>query len=315
MITLLTGDNSYEIERELKVLVAGFDGEPEKLDGAGLELRQLPDVLSGQSLFSEKRLVVLRELSANKPLWEVLPDLLERMSDDIHLVLVDASPDKRTRTYKALQKVAEVKAFQLRGERDSAQAQRWLIDEAKRMDMQLDTAAARELLRRSLVVSPKGQPVIDQWQANHALEKLSAFKEVTAETVQKYIDDQPLNTVFSIFETALKGDGSRLQSLLKDLDSREDPFRVFGLLSGQVFQLAALSVSDTSSAETAKAIGSHPFAVGKLAEYAKRLDKRGVREIVTAFTEADEDMKLSKAEPWVLIERALIKTVKVAKDI
>ena len=315
MITLLTGDNSYEIERELKGLVAGFDGEPEKFDGAGLELRQLPDLLSGQSLFTEKRLVIVRELSANKPLWEALPDLLERMSDDTHLVLIEGSPDKRTKTYKALQKIAEVKESQLWGDRDSASAQRWLVDEAKRMDVQLDAAAARELLRRSYVISPKGQPVIDQWQAKHALEKVAVFKEVTVETVQKYIDDQPLNTVFSIFEMALRGEESKLQSLLKDVEPREDPFRVFGLLSGQVFQLAALSVSDASSAETAKAIGSHPFAVSKLAQYAKKLDKREVREIVTAFAEADEDMKLSKAEPWVLIERALLKTVKVVKRI
>ena len=34
MIYLLTGENTYEIERQLGELVASFDGDIERLDGA-----------------------------------------------------------------------------------------------------------------------------------------------------------------------------------------------------------------------------------------------------------------------------------------
>lgn len=310
MITLLIGDNSYEIEQELDRIEGDFDGEPEKFDGENLELKQLPDLLSGQSLFTENRLVIIRELSKNKPLWETLEEWLDRVSNTTHLVLVDPTPDKRTKTYKALQRNAEVKEFQLFGERDAAAAQRWLVEEAKRLNVKLDTSAARELLQRSYIISSKGQPVVDQWAARHALEKLSVFDAVTAETVQKYIDDQPINSVFSIFETALRGDQKKLHQLLEELEPREDAFRVFGLLSGQVFQLATLAASDAPTSDTAKAIGVHPYAAGKLAAFAKKLSREQVKAIVLVFTEADEDMKLSKAEPWALIERALVKTIR-----
>ncbi len=313
MITLLTGENSFETERELGQLVAAFDGTAEKFDGAELELKQLPDLLMGLSLFAEKRLVIIRGLAQNKPVWEVLPELLERMSDDIHLVLVEPMVDKRLKTYKALQKAAEVKEYTLWSERDRGKAERWIKDEAGRMGVKLDAAAGRELLERSLTMSEKGQVVIDQWQIMHSLEKLSVLGEVTAETVRQYIDEQPVESVFSIFETALKGDRAALHKLLSDIEPREDPFRVFGLLSGQVFQLATFALSDEPTAEIAKAIGMHPFAASKLAPLTKKLDKGQVKEIVLAFSTADEAMKTSKGTPWVLIEQALMKVATIVR--
>lgn len=307
MITLLTGENSYEVEQALGQIVTAFDGEPEKFDGDDLELRQLPDLLMGMSLFSEKRLVIIRGLAGNKQVWDALPDLIERMNEDIHVVLVETSVDKRTKTYKSLQKTADVKEFQLWSERDSRQAERWVMDEAKRMGMALDAAAARLLIKRCFVLSAKGQPVVDQWQARHALEKLSVLDDVTPEAVEEYIDEQPVDTVFAVFETALKGDEAKLHRLLEDIEPKEDPFRAFGLISGQVFQLAALHSSDAPSAEVAKAIGAHPFAISKLTPFAKKFSSRDIRQITAAFKEADEAMKLSKAGPWVLIEQALTK--------
>lgn len=138
MITLLSGENSFEIDRELKHLVTEFDGRAEKIDGSELELRQLPDFLMGMSLFAEKRLVIIKNLSENKTVWVDFADWLERVSDDIHLVLVEPKPDKRTRTYKDLQKAAELKEFAPWGERDSLKAEQWATDEAKRLGFVLN---------------------------------------------------------------------------------------------------------------------------------------------------------------------------------
>lgn len=311
MITLLTGENSYEIEQALRALVVAFAGDPEKFDGLELELGQLPDLLSGMSLFAEKRLVIIRGLAGNKPVWEVLPTFLERISDDIHLVLVEPVLDKRTKTYKALQKVADVKELQPLTERDSAKAEHWLIDEAKAMGVKLDSSSARLLIHRSLVPSERGQPVIDQWRAFHSLEKVAVLGDITSAVIETYIDTEPIESVFSVFETALKGDTVRLHQLLSDLEPREDPFKVFGLLSGQVFQLTVLAASDKPSSEVASAIGVHPYALSKLVPMAKKLTGAEVKQIAQAFTKADEAMKTSKGTPWVLTEQALMKVAAV----
>ena len=111
MITLLVGDNSFEIRRALDHIIESFDGQVEKVDGSTLEVKQLPDLLMGATLFAEKRLVVIKDLSENTGLWTTLVDWLPRLSEDTHLVLVEEKPDKRTKTFKELQKIAKVKEF------------------------------------------------------------------------------------------------------------------------------------------------------------------------------------------------------------
>jgi DNA polymerase III delta subunit len=77
-------------------------------------------------------------------------------------------------------------------------------------------------------------------------------------------------------------------------------------LSGQAFQLVALTLGDKAHAEIAKDIGAHPFALGKLAPYAKRKGRSGVRDILRSFAKADAGMKTSAGEPWLLVEKALL---------
>jgi DNA polymerase III delta subunit len=62
------------------------------------------------------------------------------------------------------------------------------------------------------------------------------------------------------------------------------------------------------SANPAKDFGVHPFVASKLTRHGKRLGKARVGQIVELFAKTDADMKRSKAEPWLLIERTLLET-------
>lgn len=304
MITLLTGENSFELERALRKIVGAFEGRAERIDGSELELRQLPDLVMGGTLFAAERLVVIKGLSENKAIWPVLGDWLARVSDDVHLVLVEPKPDKRTKTYKDLQKAARVEEFKPWGERDGGLAERWAQAEAKTLGLALDVASAR------LVVARVG---VDQWAIYRALEKLAVLDEVTPEVIQDVIELSPIENVFNLFETALRGDSKGVVQMIATLELTEDPYRVFGLLSGQAVQLFALTLGDKPSAEIAKDIGAHPYAISKLGSPAKRLGATGSKRVVQAFSEADMAMKTSAAEPWLLIERALMKVSSVGR--
>src|ERR1035437_6433304 len=100
MITVLIGENTFEIQRALDLIARDFDGKVEKIDGSNLQLSQLPDILMGVSLFAMSRTVVIRNLSENRAVWPVFGDWLSKISDDIHLILAESKPDKRTATYK-----------------------------------------------------------------------------------------------------------------------------------------------------------------------------------------------------------------------
>ncbi len=295
MITLLTGDNSFELREALKVIVAQFDGRPERVDGAGLELRQLPDLLMGGTLFAEKRLVIISELSSNSSLWQKLSDWLPRVSDDVHLVLIDEKPDKRTSSYKALKEAAKVQDYPAWTDRDLQKAEQWLEARAKTQNVKLDKKTVHHIVNRVGV---------DQWQLANALDTLALLDEITPEAVNQSIIANPTENIFGLFETALSGDRKVLNDILRTLELQEDPYATFALLSSQAFSLAAVTYADDTQ-NPSKDFAIHPFVTSKLTRHAKRLGKTKVSRIMKQFAQTDADMKISRAEPWLLIERLL----------
>jgi DNA polymerase III delta subunit len=296
MIILLTGENTFEIEQDLNKIVATFEGEPERVDGSEVSARDLPDLLTGSTLFSDKRLVVIKGLSENKVVWPTLSDWLSRISDDMTLVLVDIKPDKRTVTYKEIKKVSKLVEHPVWSDRDESKAALWTAKQAELMRVKLNTKSVQTLIHR---IGP------DQWGLFHALEKLSLVDVVTDEIIESVIDARPSENVFNLFDAALRGDRKRVAKMIQTLELTEDPYRLFGLLSGQAFQLAAVAVARPTDV-VASDLGVSPYAVSKLSSVAKRLGRRGARKVIGAFATADDDMKLSRAEPWLLIERTLM---------
>tara|TARA_B100001245_G_scaffold226960_1_gene202901 strand:- start:2216 stop:3124 length:909 start_codon:yes stop_codon:yes gene_type:complete len=299
VITVLTGDNSFELTRAIDEIVRTFDGVAEKFEGGDLELSQLPDLLQGGTLFASERLVIVREVSENKALWDALPDWLGRVSDDVHVVLIEPKPDKRTKTFKDLQKKANVQSFTVWSDRDTVAAESWVIEEAKKQGLVLDKKSAQTLVSRV---------GIDQWQLFHALEKLAVLDTVTPEVIEKVIEAHPSENVFNLLDAALRGDSKKIAEMIPTLERTQDPYMTFGLLAGQVFQLTVLAVATKPTADIAKDIGAHPYALGKLAPHAKRLGLSNARKIAKIFADTDIAMKSTGADPWLLIEEALIKT-------
>lgn len=297
MITALVGDNTFERHAALVKMIAGFSGTPERIDGASLTINDLPDLLMGGTLFDPERLVIITDLSQNTIVWPLLGDWLDRVSDTTHLVLNDGKPDKRTAAYKALKSAGVVKEFTSWTDRDQGAAETWLMSYAKDHGLTLDKKSAHHIV---------GRVGLDQWQLASAVEKLSLLDEVTTDSINEHIDPNPSENVFQVFELALEGKLPQLQAVLRTLELTEEPYKLFALLSSQAFQLLAVAL-DNGLRQPTKDFGIHPFVASKLARHAKRIGPQGARWVVRAFADADADMKRSRGEPWLLIERALVK--------
>ena len=294
---MLIGENSFEIEQALLDISKNFSGEVEKFDGATLQLSQLPDILMGVSLFATARTVVIRGLSENKSIWSVFGDWLPRISDDIHLVLVEPKPDKRTSTFKSLKDAAVVKEFAAWTDRDYAKAEKWAMEQSKKFGIDLNNKNAQFLVRRVGV---------DQWQLYHALQKLSLVDSINEDIIRDIVDANPLENVFELFDTAIRGDLRQLKDKLRILEQTEDVYRLSALLYSQGFQLAAVASAERDN-NVAKDFGIHPYVVQKLESVAKKVGKSGTAKIVKILAETDDSIKISAAEPWLLIETALLK--------
>lgn len=298
MITLLTGDNNFELTQALEQLTRGFDGEVTRVDGSDIAYERLVELTSSLSLFAEKRMVVIRDLSSNRAVWTTFGEQLERVSEDTHVVLVEPTVDKRTGTYKKLQKIANVRAFAAWSDRDTGKAEVWVAGQAKQLGIDMDKKSTQLLVQRVGT---------DQWQLYHALEKLAVLDSVNPEVIESVIEAQPSENVFELLDAALRGDARKVAKTIRGLQLSEDPYRVLALLSSQGFQLATLAVSDQPPAQVAKDIGAHAFALSRLAPHARRLGRHGAKKVIAALAEADIDSKSTVTDTWLLIERALIK--------
>ncbi|MEI6053900.1 MAG: DNA polymerase III subunit delta [Candidatus Saccharibacteria bacterium] len=297
MLTLLIGENSFEIERQLKAISDSFMGDVEKIDGSQLSLSQLPDLLMGVSLFSEKRLIFIRGLSQNKAIWGDFGNWLTNISDDIHLVLVEPKIDKRLATYKKIKEKAVIKELQPFSEYEAGVVERWLLSEAETMGLSLDKKSIQFLVNRI---------GFDQWQLFHALEKIALTDDISIDNLSEIIEPSQQENVFNLFETAIKGDTNKLMQMMSSFRKSEDAYRLFGLISSQVFQLVVISSAGRED-NISKDFSIHPFVLSKLKPIVSQLGSKGVYRLLDIFTSADDEIKISKADPWLLVEKALLK--------
>jgi len=296
MITWFIGENTFDIHQAVKAAIAGFDGVPERVDGSTLELKNIPDLLMGGTLFASKRLVIIKDLSQNSSVWEKLPEWIDRISDDIDVILIDGKPDKRTTGYKEVKKRVSLKEFPVWGDRDQMLAESWVVQYAKTIGLFLDKKLAHHIVKRI---------GLDQWLLANGLEKIALLESASPETINDIIDPNPSENVFQLFELALEGRREAIHDMVRTLELNEDPYKLFALLSSQAFQLAAVA-SASQDDNPAKDFGIHPYVAGKLSRHGNRLGSRGAARILLAFADADADMKRSRGEPWLLIERTLL---------
>lgn len=298
MITLLTGDNSFEIKQTLDQIVSKFHGQPERFEGTDIIASQLADILMGSTLFTDERLIIIQSLSENKPIWDLLPSWIDKIGKHINLILVDPSPDKRTKSFKEISKNARVVEHKMWADYDREQVEAWALNEATKNGMVVDKGVISALVRRV------GH---DPWRLSNALHKISFVEKPTRELVDKLVEAEPQEKVFNLINAAFTGDINTISRMIADLRQTQDPYMTLGLLIGQVYMIAVLVSSSVSEAAVAKDFGVHPYSIKNLASHAKNLNKKDVKKIINIFTQIDKDIKKSSADPWVYIENALIK--------
>ena len=299
MIYLILGENAYRAEQELARLIKDSGVPPERLDSTLLTANTLADIVRGGLLFSEKRLVVLRQLSENKSVFEKLAEWASEVPSDTTLVLLESKLDKRTKAYKGLMKQAKVIPCEPLTERDSYEAESWLAALAKAQKVGLTTEQIGNMVTRALVTGEKpAQRNIDQMQLAQAIKALKGTDEVTDDMIATVLPPAPGDTVFDLLDMATRRQTARVDALLAELERTDDPHRTLALIMGQWAQLVAVSMADTPSATVAVELGLHPFVAKKLQELARQFTPNEIKTITALAADLDAGSKLSQFAPW-----------------
>jgi DNA polymerase III subunit delta len=305
MIITLTGENTFAALQAERQLIEAFSSKHgptgiERVDGEMLETSRLPDLLQGVTLFAPVRLVIIKNVSANKPLIEPLGDMLAKAADDTTVVIADTNLDKRTKLYKLLKTKSNFQDF---APLDEAKLAAWAQKKAGEYGADLKRPDALYLVQRT------GH---DQWRLQQEINKLAHYsQQITREAIDLLVEPSPEGTAFELLDAALAGKSDQVGALLSALKTQEDPYKLFGLLASQVHALAVVAAaSGRSSDQIAKEAGIHPFVVRKTQATANRLGPVRIQQISKQAADCDWQLKSTGADPWHLLEVTLLKIAK-----
>ena len=313
-ITILYGDNSYERTTQLAKMKidaekSGF--EIQKSNSDELSKSDFVSLICGISLLSEKRFVYIRNLSENSEIWENLAEILPRILTDVHLCLVEDKIDKRSVVYKAISKIVELYEFKNLTTRDSKNLAEFARLFAKKQGLSLDNKTA------SFLISWVG---VDEWRIRDAIEKIALIGEANEQNIREFVPQNIESNAFIIIEMMFLGESLKLQEeflKLRITDGEDGAFRFLGMISTQIFNLAALKIGKNigkTTAEIAKEIGANTWALGKMENFVQNLSESQLAEIVSKFTQVDEIIKTESVDPWNLVESTILEITSKLKS-
>ena len=308
MIYLIIGTNAYRVQHELQQLVKSLGVRPEKIDAASLDLNKLADTVRGLNLFQERRLIIVEHLSERKDLWDKLGEWASDIAVETYLVLIEPRPDKRTKTFKILQKTAKLVEAMPLTDRQRPAAEKWLLDYASEHGVKLTKTQASNMVARAIVADEKSRSAeIDQLQLTHAVAALKNTVKIDDAAIATVLPPAREFSVFDIIELAVRGETTNLRSALDELRRSDDVYKVAPLVWSQWSQLVLLAKAEAAGASDKIDLGIHPFVAKKLRPLARQLSPKDLAELTELAAERDYQMKTSSVDPWAALEDFLFR--------
>ena len=172
------------------------------------------------------------------------------------------------------------------------------MDFAKSKDIKLLPSAAEEIVEKIGT---------DQYKLKNELDRLSVMGDITSEVVKKFTPRQLKDMAYDLLELAIKGDEANLRIAIKDTQIISDPYKTFGLLVSQFFNISAIVLEPNHPTNIiAEKLGVNLFVLNKLKSSARSLSIGDLRRIILEFTDADRKIKTSSDDPWVVIQTMLM---------
>lgn len=303
-ITVLYGDNSFEKLRELSRLKKDFENKGftiENINSENIEEDQFISIISGASLFSEKKFIIAKDISLNNNIWSKIIPLLDRLSTDNYICIIEDSFDKRSKIYKELSNIATFKEFKSLSKKDHNNVVELARILAKNNGISLGMQTAKTLI---------DWVGYDEWRIKEAIEKLSLLGDINEENIKHFIPPSLESNTFNLLELTLKRDIQNLLSninIIKNIEGNEGAYKLLGLLSTQFFQIISLKIgldNNLSIKEIAKDIETNEWALNKIKPLIQYIDSNSTDFIIEKISQADKLIKRT-SNPWDIIVATL----------
>ena len=290
MILAFIGDNGHAREQAATEFVNGFSGVHgamaiDKFAGEELELATLSDAISTVPFLSPRRLVVVRDLSANKVLAEQIETIAASIADTTDMVIIEGHVDGRSKYLTNLKKVAEVREFH---QLDGDDLVGWILEQTKKLGGIITRSVAQHLIDRVGV---------NQNLLANELAKLVLYQpDVTDETVKELTVYMPQSSIFAMLDAAFSGNVSQALTLYAEQRTQGmEPQAIMGMITWQLHAMTLVKAAGSMPAnEIASKAKLSPFVVRKNQTNARRITDHKLLQILEHAIEVDKMMKTTR---------------------
>lgn len=254
----------------------------ERVHAGDVEFGRLLEVVSSSPFLSEKRMIVVSDISLNKAAGEKIEELLEAVSDGTELIIDEPKFDKRSKMYKTLKKKVDFREFD---ELDEQGLAKWLVSEATLRGGVLSRTSADFLIKRA---GP------GQMSLSNELDKLLNFdKKITNSTVEQLVDLAPTSTVFELIDAVFSGNPGKALDIYTDQRKQQvEPQAIMGMIAWQVHTMAVVKLNENDNpADIAKSTKINPFVVRKTLGLVSKKSQKDIRELVSKTLDLDVRLK------------------------
>lgn len=287
MIVVLTGSNDFTRAAELRKLTAAFVGEHsdfgmERIEAGDVDFGRLLESVASLPFLATRRLVILNDPSANKPLSENIEQFMDAVADTTDVIIVERKFDKRLGLYKTLKKRTDFREF---NELDERGLSAWLVSEAKAHGGELNHSDANYLVQR---VGP------NQLLLSNELDKLLTYDSVISRTnIDLLTEPLPQSSVFELLDAAFAGNRKKAVRLYEDQRKQQvEPQAIMGMIAWQMHVLAVVKFNEKEGADQiAKAAKLNPFVVRKTLNLSKNMTRQEVKDLVGKALKLDVRLK------------------------
>ncbi|NTW26720.1 MAG: DNA polymerase III subunit delta [Candidatus Moranbacteria bacterium] len=276
--------------------------------GEASSIQPLTNIFSAQGLFSNKKLVLIKN-SMTKGSPEQQKEILatfktdatiEKDPDTVVIFFEAGSPKKNGALYKFLFKTAKKQEFvSLEG----TQLATWATDFAKTLSP--EASFSRSALNMLLAATGS-----DLYILSNEITKLVNYtdgKEISEQDIILLVKSKIDSTMFETIEALTAGNKARALTLFHEQIAKgEDVFYVLSMYTYQIRTL--LKIGDfywqgmTSAPQIAQASGLHPYVVQKSLSQIRNLSEAKTKQMLRDLAEIDFAAKTGKVDPILALD-------------
>jgi DNA polymerase III subunit delta len=299
MFIFLYGSDTFLSQKKLDETIESYKKDHKNglnlryFDGEGIDFADLLDEIQVNSMFEEKKILVLRDVFSNKKFKEDFLAHGEKIikSDAIIIFHEQGAVDKRDQLLKFLEKNAQSQEFEpLAGEKLAS----WVQKEIKNYGAAIEPDALKKL------IAFVGE---DLWQMENEIIKLVNYgknRKITQADVTLLVRPKIENDIFETIEAfAEKKKDAALYLIHQHLEKGDSPLYLLSMINFQFRNLLILRDlidKKTPYQEIPKRSGLHPFVVKKTYWQVQKFSLLQLKKIYKKIFQIDLAIKTGKID-------------------